>query len=125
MEKNGVGNNYHCIRLLNWFLFRDHMCLVFKKYGLSLYEFLKKNKYRPLPLSQIQHISKQLLTAIYCKLESLLLLLIIIIRSLVVSFYDYNNNNNNNNSNNNNNNSNSYHHYYNHNHHYYHHRGIV
>ncbi|EGC30993.1 hypothetical protein DICPUDRAFT_40649, partial [Dictyostelium purpureum] len=54
-----------CIKLLDWFKYRDHMCLVFRKYGLSLYDFLKKNKYRPLPLSQIQKIGRQLLTAIY------------------------------------------------------------
>ncbi|KAM9955449.1 hypothetical protein ACTFIW_007327 [Dictyostelium discoideum] len=58
-------NLSHCIKLLDSFLFKDHICLVFKRYGLSLYEFLKKNRYRPLPLSQIQNISKQLLTAIY------------------------------------------------------------
>ncbi|GAM24595.1 hypothetical protein SAMD00019534_077700, partial [Acytostelium subglobosum LB1] len=66
LERNGMTNqNFHCVRLLHWFRHKDHICLVFKRYGLSLYDFLKKNHNKPLPLSHIQRISKQLLTAIH------------------------------------------------------------
>ena len=30
----------HCVRMLNWFDFHGHICIVFDKLGHSVYEFL-------------------------------------------------------------------------------------
>ena len=40
------------------------MCIVFEKLGSSLYDFMRRNGYRPFPLDIVQHFAKQLLRAI-------------------------------------------------------------
>lgn len=57
-------NEKPVIELLSWFDFKNHICMVFEIYGLSLFDFLKKNRYRPFELSQIQDFAKQLLEAV-------------------------------------------------------------
>ena len=42
-----------------------HYCLVFEKLGLSLYDFIKRNHYKPLPLKLVQSFSLQLLEAVH------------------------------------------------------------
>lgn len=37
----------HCVTLKEWFDYRGHVCMVFERLGLSLYDFLRKNSYRP------------------------------------------------------------------------------
>jgi hypothetical protein len=44
----------HCVALREWFDYRGHVCMVFEKLGLSLYDFLRKNKYRPFHLEQVR-----------------------------------------------------------------------
>ena len=36
----------HCVQLRRHFEFRGHVCMVFDKLGLSLYDFLRRNHYR-------------------------------------------------------------------------------
>lgn len=55
---------HHCIHMLDWFDFHGHICIVFDKLGHSVYEFLKRNCYRPFMLNHVQHISYQLCQAI-------------------------------------------------------------
>jgi dual-specificity kinase len=40
------------------------MCLVFPNYGLSLYEFLRKNRYRGFSLQHVRDFAKNLLKAV-------------------------------------------------------------
>jgi dual-specificity kinase len=54
------------IQLLSYFDYKNHICMVFEKYGLSLYDFLKKNKFKPFKFKHVQEIAKQLLEAIAC-----------------------------------------------------------
>ena len=51
LEKNDPKGRHHCVRLLEWFDYRGHVCMVFEKLGLSLYDFLRKNSYRPFHLN--------------------------------------------------------------------------
>jgi hypothetical protein len=37
----------HCVTLKEWFDYRGHVCMVFERLGLSLYDFLRNNSYRP------------------------------------------------------------------------------
>ena len=54
LDHNDVESKYHCVRLLEWFDYRGHVCMVFEKLGLSLYDFLKKNSYRPFHLDLVR-----------------------------------------------------------------------
>lgn len=40
--------------LREWFDYRGHVCMVFEKLGLSLFDFMRKNSYRPFPIELVQ-----------------------------------------------------------------------
>lgn len=42
------------MRLLEWFDYRGHVCMVFERLGLSLYDFMRKNAYKPFPLDMVR-----------------------------------------------------------------------
>ena len=50
-----------CVSLLGSFMLGGHLCLVFPVLGLSLYDFLRLNRFRPLFPAHIRHIGYQLL----------------------------------------------------------------
>jgi len=58
-EKDPQGN-FLCGKMLSWFNYWGHMCLLFELLGLSVFDFLKENNYHPYPLDQVRHIIYQL-----------------------------------------------------------------
>jgi serine/threonine protein kinase len=70
IHKKDPRHESRCIEMVNYFMFRDHMCLVFPKYGLSLYDFLKKNNYKGFMMNDIKDIGYQLLKCISCTLKN-------------------------------------------------------
>uniref|UniRef100_A0A0C9QTD5 dual-specificity kinase n=1 Tax=Wollemia nobilis TaxID=56998 RepID=A0A0C9QTD5_9CONI len=63
-----VGRNdkrgNRCVQMRNWFDYRNHICIVFEKLGLSLYDFLRKNSYCPFPIDLVREIGRQLLESV-------------------------------------------------------------
>ncbi|KAK3699575.1 hypothetical protein QZH41_014276, partial [Actinostola sp. cb2023] len=53
-----------CIKMLEWFNYHGHMCIVFEKMGLSVFDFMKDNNYEAYPLDQVQHMAYQLLVSV-------------------------------------------------------------
>jgi serine/threonine protein kinase len=53
-----------CVQLLAHFQFQGHFCLVFESLGRSLYDYLKKNEYRPFPFPMVVSFTKQMLEAV-------------------------------------------------------------
>ncbi|XP_074601952.1 CDC like kinase darkener of apricot isoform X5 [Brevipalpus obovatus] len=49
-----------CVKMLDWFDFRGHICIAFEMLGLSVFDFLKDNNYQPYPIDQVRHIGYQL-----------------------------------------------------------------
>ncbi|KAK9822367.1 hypothetical protein WJX81_002518 [Elliptochloris bilobata] len=64
LERNDPEGRYHCVSLREWFDYRDHVCMVFEKLGLSLYDFLRKNSYSPFPAAMVRAFGRQLLEAV-------------------------------------------------------------
>jgi len=64
LNKHDPHDKQGCISLISWFDFRGHVCMVFEKFGLSLYDFLRKNHYRPFNLDDISKIGYQLLRSV-------------------------------------------------------------
>jgi dual-specificity kinase len=64
ISANDVAGSSCCIHLQHWFDYRGHVCIVFEKLGASLYDFMRKNGYRPFPLDVVQHFARQLLHAV-------------------------------------------------------------
>ncbi|XP_057248398.1 serine/threonine-protein kinase AFC3 isoform X2 [Beta vulgaris subsp. vulgaris] len=63
-EHDNVGS--HCVQIRSWFDYRNHVCIVFEKLGPSLYDVLKRNRYRPFPVDLVQEFGRQLLESIAC-----------------------------------------------------------
>ncbi|KAK9733998.1 hypothetical protein RND81_04G107100 [Saponaria officinalis] len=63
LGKHDKGGN-RCVQIRNWFDYRNHICIVFEKLGPSLYDFLRKNDYRPFPIDLVREIGRQLLECI-------------------------------------------------------------
>ena len=63
LERNDASGRFHCVSLREWFDYRGHVCMVFERLGPSLYDFLRKNAYRPFPGPLVRAFGKQLLEA--------------------------------------------------------------
>ncbi|OLY85086.1 Serine/threonine-protein kinase AFC1 [Smittium mucronatum] len=67
LENFDPKDSYGCIRLLEWFDYKNHICLVFDLLGPSVFDFLKFNEFRPFSLAQVQNFTNQLLRSVaYC-----------------------------------------------------------
>ncbi|KAF7731770.1 dual specificity protein kinase kns1 [Apophysomyces ossiformis] len=64
LKENDPLNLNKCIHLLEWFDYRNHICMVFELLGQSVFDFLKSNEFRPFPPYHIQQFAKQLLTSV-------------------------------------------------------------
>lgn len=67
---NENSEEFNFVRAFECFNHKSHTCLVFEMLEQNLYDFLKQNKFMPLPLNAIRPILFQVLTALQ-KLKSL------------------------------------------------------
>lgn len=56
---NENADEHNVVRALECFQHRGHTCLVFEMLEQNLYDFLKQNKFSPLPLKIIRPILQQ------------------------------------------------------------------
>lgn len=61
VNRRGGRGVSHCVVMYKSFTFGGHYCMVFESLGPSLYDFLKRHKYRPFPMACIQDFTVQLL----------------------------------------------------------------
>uniref|UniRef100_A0A914H0I9 non-specific serine/threonine protein kinase n=1 Tax=Globodera rostochiensis TaxID=31243 RepID=A0A914H0I9_GLORO len=61
---NENAEEFNFVRAYECFQHKSHTCLVFEMLEQNLYDFLKQNKFTPLPLSSIRPIVQQVLTAL-------------------------------------------------------------
>ncbi|KAH9548212.1 hypothetical protein CY35_11G077000 [Sphagnum magellanicum] len=64
LAKNDRTGSWHCLMLKDWFDFRNHVCIVCERLGPSLYDFLRKNNYRPFPVDLVRDFGRQLLESV-------------------------------------------------------------
>ncbi|KAG7530473.1 hypothetical protein FFLO_05014 [Filobasidium floriforme] len=64
LKENDPSNRFKCISLLEYFDFRNHICLVTPLLGQSVFDFLKGNSFQPFPEAHIQSFAKDLLTSL-------------------------------------------------------------
>ncbi|XP_076362566.1 homeodomain-interacting protein kinase 3-like isoform X4 [Tachypleus tridentatus] len=58
------ADEFNFVRAHECFTHKNHTCLVFEMLEQNLYDFLKQNKFSPLPLKYIRPILQQVLTAL-------------------------------------------------------------
>ncbi|GMF51631.1 unnamed protein product [Phytophthora fragariaefolia] len=54
----------HVVRMEEYFMFRDHVCIAFEVLGTNLYDFLKMRYFHGLPMSSIRTVGTQLAQAL-------------------------------------------------------------
>ena len=64
VQKSDPVGKFNCIKMETWFDYRGHICMVFEKCGLSLFDFLRKNHYKPFSPHLVQNYGRQLLRAV-------------------------------------------------------------
>lgn len=64
LKERDPTNRHKCIHLLNWFDYRNHICLVSELLGMCVYDFLKENDFAPFPRDHIQSFAQQLLGSV-------------------------------------------------------------
>ena len=58
----------HIVRMIDYFVYRNHLVIIFELLSINLYELLRKNNMRGFSLSLIRSITKQILESL-CLLE--------------------------------------------------------
>lgn len=61
------ADEFNFVRAYECFQHKNHTCFVFEMLEQNLYDFLKQNKFSPLPLKYIRPILQQVLTALLIK----------------------------------------------------------
>ena len=61
VNRRGGRGITHCAVMYDAFTFSGHYCMVFERLGPSLYDFQKRQKYRPFPIFCVRDFAKQLL----------------------------------------------------------------
>ncbi|KAL0993847.1 hypothetical protein UPYG_G00114680 [Umbra pygmaea] len=63
---NSLDNEkkFGCVRMLNWFDYHGHICIVFELLGLSTFDFLKENNFLPFTVEQIRQMAYQIFRAV-------------------------------------------------------------
>jgi len=62
--ESGDVEKHHCIRLKRAFEYQGHVCMVFDKYGPSLYDLMRGNSYKPYHPRAVQRITHKLIEAV-------------------------------------------------------------
>ncbi|XP_068187252.1 dual specificity protein kinase CLK1-like isoform X2 [Antennarius striatus] len=57
-------NIFACVRMLDWFEYRGHVCIVLELLGISTFEFLQRNKSLTFSVDQIRHMAFQIFKAV-------------------------------------------------------------
>eukprot|EP01102_Stenamoeba_stenopodia_P020673 TRINITY_DN814_c1_g1_i1.p1 TRINITY_DN814_c1_g1~~TRINITY_DN814_c1_g1_i1.p1 ORF type:complete len:599 (-),score=63.06 TRINITY_DN814_c1_g1_i1:274-1881(-) len=53
-----------CVQYQEWFEHGGHVCIVFEKLGMSLYEYLRENQFKPIPAVKIQTLAIQIIQGV-------------------------------------------------------------
>ncbi|PAV64239.1 hypothetical protein WR25_12555 [Diploscapter pachys] len=64
LKEKDSDNKFWVIQMVDHFDYYGHICLLFDLMGLSVFDFLKSNNYRPYPLEQTRYIAYQLCYAV-------------------------------------------------------------
>lgn len=59
-----ASDTHHIVRMLDYFVWRRHLCLVFERLDVNLFEVLKRNGFRGLSLNLLRLFLSQLLDAL-------------------------------------------------------------
>ena len=54
------------VKMMDYFVFRKHLCIVFELLSVNLYEVIKHNSFRGLPFTMVRSLADQLVRCLVC-----------------------------------------------------------
>mmetsp|Transcript_69789 Transcript_69789/g.226991 ORF Transcript_69789/g.226991 Transcript_69789/m.226991 type:complete len:1019 (-) Transcript_69789:261-3317(-) len=66
-------DKHRIIRMLDYFVWRKHLCVVFELLSMNLYDVLKQNYFKGVTLNSIRVVSMQLLEALSCLRKAMII----------------------------------------------------
>ncbi|KAI3654216.1 hypothetical protein MP228_000935 [Amoeboaphelidium protococcarum] len=63
-SKHDPQDKHHIVRLMETFIYKKHLCLVFEPLSINLYELIKQNGFKGLSLSLVKIFTSQILDAL-------------------------------------------------------------
>ncbi|KAL5214169.1 hypothetical protein ABZP36_003321 [Zizania latifolia] len=69
-HKFDPDDEHNIVRMLDYLLFQNHLCIAFEMLGQNLYELLKRNHFRGLRMEFVRTFSKQILDAMIVMREA-------------------------------------------------------
>jgi serine/threonine protein kinase len=69
-RNNSSDDARHVVRFISHFVFQGHLCLVFEKLSINLYELLKQNRYAGVSMELLRTFLEQLLKALNVLVKS-------------------------------------------------------
>ncbi|NWI62037.1 CLK1 kinase, partial [Todus mexicanus] len=60
LNASDPSSTYRCVKMLEWFEYYGHVCIVFELLGLSTYDFIKENGFLPFRLDHIRQMAYQI-----------------------------------------------------------------
>ena len=64
LRDNDPEEQYNMVKTLDYFYFRNHLCITFECLSINLYEFIKNNNFQGLSLGLIRRFAIQLLASL-------------------------------------------------------------
>lgn len=64
LRDHDPSDKHNVVKLIDSFIFRNHMCIIFELHGMNLYELCKANRFAPMNIPVIKHFAKQLLNTL-------------------------------------------------------------
>lgn len=65
LNSHDPGGHSHTVRMLEHFVHRQHLCIVFELLSLNLYDILRKTNFVGLPLGLVRRFAHQVVHALY------------------------------------------------------------
>jgi serine/threonine protein kinase len=66
LEEENPLNHEHIVRMVDYFVFRHHICLVFELLHVSLYDLLRLSNFSGFSLKFIQRLTEQIVDGLIC-----------------------------------------------------------
>ncbi|NXI53219.1 CLK1 kinase, partial [Chloroceryle aenea] len=64
LNASDPSSAYRCVKMLEWFEYHGHVCIVFELLGLSTYDFIKENGFLPFRLDHIRQMAYQICSSV-------------------------------------------------------------
>ena len=66
LQKHDENNRNQCVRMVDSFRYKDHICIVTQLLGPSVFEVMRRRNLHPFTLQYVQTFARQLFRSVAC-----------------------------------------------------------